>query len=61
MNTYYLGIDIGSTTVKVVILNKENEWYTIIDDGCTISDLKLGGFNIGASAKIKSLLDFIVS
>ena len=25
MNTYYLGIDIGSTTVKVVILNKENE------------------------------------
>lgn len=32
----------------------------IMDDGCTISDLKLSGFDIGASAKIKSLLDFIV-
>ena len=53
--------DRNNDYVNIYILNKGNEWYTIIDDGCTISDLKLGGFDIGASAKIKSLLDFIVS
>lgn len=47
--------------MDIYILDKGNGWYTITDDGYTISDLKLGGFDIGASAKRRSLLDFIVS
>ena len=39
--------------MDIYILDKGNGWYTITDDGYTISDLKLGGFDIGASAKRK--------
>lgn len=53
-------LDRNNDYVDIYILDKGNGWYTITDDGYTISDLKLGGFDIGASAKRRSLLDFIV-
>ena len=54
-------LDRNNDYVDIYILDKGNGLYTITDDGYTISDLKLGGFDIGASDKRKSLLDFIVS
>lgn len=54
-------LDRNNDYVDIYILDKGNGLYTITDDGYTISDLKLGGFDIGASAKRRSLLDFIVS
>lgn len=63
-NTYRITLpflDRNNDYVDIYILDKGNGLYTITDDGYTISDLKLGGFDIGASAKRRSLLDFIVS
>lgn len=54
-------LDRNNDYVDIYILDKGNGLYTITDDGYTISDLKLGGFDIAASDKRKSLLDFIVS
>ena len=52
MNTYYLGIDIGSTTVKVVILNKENISKYIQIPQFTYEKLKSGIISIPHFADI---------
>ena len=43
------------------IINNGNETYTITDDGATIGDLQLGGFDFSGSTRRKMILEFIIS
>lgn len=54
-------LDRNNDYVDIYIIDKGNGVYTITDDGFTINDLKLGGFDIETSNKRKAILDFIIS
>ena len=59
-NTYRITLPfLDKIMIMLIFIYQINGLYTITDDGYTISDLKLGGFDIGASAKRRSLLDLL--
>ncbi len=54
-------LDRNNDCVDIYVIDKGNGLYTITDDGYTINDLKLGGFDMEVSNKRKAILDFIIS
>ena len=52
--------DRNNDFVEMYIIDNNNGTYTITDDGSTIGDLQLGGFNFTTSERRKAILDAIV-
>ena len=54
-------LDRNNDYIEMYIINNGNDKYTLTDDGATISDLKLGGFDFLTGSRRKCILDSIVS
>ena len=54
-------LDRNNDLIEMYIINNGDGTYSITDDGATISDLQLGGFDFSTSARRKSILEAIVS
>lgn len=54
-------LDRNNDHIEMYIIDNGNETYTITDDGATIGDLQLGGFDFSGSTRRKIILDSIVS
>ena len=54
-------LDRNNDMVEMYIIDEKNGSFTITDDGATISDLKMSGFDCASSDKRKSILQSIVS
>lgn len=53
-------LDRNNDYVEMYIINNGNGTYSITDDGATIADLQLGGFDLSTSARRNSILDAII-
>ena len=54
-------LDRNNDHIEMYIINNGNETYTITDDGATIGDLQLGGFDFSGSTRRKMILESIIS
>ena len=54
-------LDRNNDHIEMYIIDNGNETYTMTDDGATIGDLQLGGFDFSGSTRRKIILDSIIS
>ena len=54
-------LDRNNDHIEMYIINNGNETYTITDDGVTLGDLQLGGFEFSGSTRRKMILESIIS
>lgn len=54
-------LDRNNDLIEMYILDNGNETYSITDDGNTISDLQLCGFDVSVSNRRKTILEAIIS
>lgn len=54
-------LDRNNDFIELYIIKNKNETYTLTDDGATIADLQLNGFNFLTDKKSQAILDDIVS
>lgn len=54
-------LDRNNDLIEMYIVDQGDETYLITDDGATISDLQLGGFDISSSDRRKKILESIIS
>ena len=54
-------LDRNNDLVEMYIISNGNGTYSITDDGATIRDLQLGGFDFSTSSRRKAILEAIVS
>lgn len=63
-NTFRLTLpflDRNNDHIEMYIINNNDGTYCITDDGATIADLHLGGFDFSTSARRKNILESIIS
>lgn len=53
-------LDRNNDNIEIYVLKDEDGCYTLTDDGQTLSELKLTGFNLQGNAKRKAILDTIL-
>ena len=54
-------LDRNNDHLEMYIIDNGNETYTITDDGATLGDLQLGGFEFSGSTRRKMILESIIS
>ena len=54
-------LDRNNDHIEMYIIDNGNETYTITDDGATLGDLQLGGFEFSGSTRRKMILESIIS
>lgn len=54
-------LDRNNDCIELYIIDNKNETYTLTDDGTTIADLQLGGFDFSTSEKRKCILNSIIA
>ena len=54
-------LDRNNDHIEMYVIDNGNETYTITDDGATLGDLQLGGFEFSGSTRRKMILEAIIS
>lgn len=54
-------LDRNNDHIEIYIISRGDGTYTITDDGATIGDLQLSGFDLSASARRQSIFNAIIS